>query len=99
MCRASSKSVEQIIEPSEGILAAASAIDADLIVLGNHGYSGWDRVLGTTASKVVNGSHRNVLVVYDVSRNGTGEASLDEVVFDSSLHEVGDGSSRSVIAK
>jgi nucleotide-binding universal stress UspA family protein len=56
--------VEQVTEPWMGILAAADAVDADLIVLGSHGYRGWDRVLGTTAGKVANSSHRNVLVVH-----------------------------------
>ncbi len=57
--------VEPITEPWIGILAAADAVDAALIVLGSHGYRGWDRVLGTTAGKVANSSHRNVLVVHD----------------------------------
>ena len=37
---------------------------ADLIVLGSHGYHGLDRLLGTTAGKVVNLARRNVLVVH-----------------------------------
>lgn len=57
--------VDPVTEPWMGILAAADATDAALIVLGSHGYRGWDRVLGTTASKVANSSHRNVLVVHD----------------------------------
>ena len=56
---------EPVTEPWIGILAAAEAVDAALIVLGSHGYRGWDRVLGTTAGKVANRSHRNVLVVHD----------------------------------
>jgi len=35
----------------------------NLIVIGSHGYGGLDRVLGTTAAKVVNHADRNVLVV------------------------------------
>jgi nucleotide-binding universal stress UspA family protein len=57
--------VDPVTEPWIGILAAADAVDAALIVLGSHGYRGWDRVLGTTAGKVANSSHRNVLVVHD----------------------------------
>jgi nucleotide-binding universal stress UspA family protein len=37
--------------------------DVDLIMVGSHGYSGVDRLLGTTAAKVVNHADRSVLVV------------------------------------
>jgi nucleotide-binding universal stress UspA family protein len=47
----------------DGICRTASEEQADLIVIGSHGYHGLDRVLGTTASKVVNHADRNVLVV------------------------------------
>jgi len=40
----------------------ANQLDADLVVLGSHGYSGLDRILGTTAAKVVNHCDRSVLV-------------------------------------
>ena len=63
--------VEPVTEPWIGILAAADAVDAALIVLGSHGYHGWDRVLGTTAGKVANSSHRNVLVVHERGDAGT----------------------------
>lgn len=33
------------------------------IVIGSHGHGGIDRVLGTTAAKLVNHADRNVLVV------------------------------------
>jgi nucleotide-binding universal stress UspA family protein len=46
------------------ILAIADELDVDLIVLGSHGYEGLDRILGTTAGKVVNHAKRNVLVVH-----------------------------------
>lgn len=53
--------------PWDGICRAAREYDADLIVLGSHGYSGFlDRLLGTNASKVVNHADRNVLVVRTV---------------------------------
>jgi nucleotide-binding universal stress UspA family protein len=35
---------------------------ADLIVIGSHGYSGIDRLIGTTAGKIVNHAHCSVLV-------------------------------------
>ncbi len=47
----------------QAICHAARAIDAALIVIGSHGYGGLDRVLGTTAARVVNHADRSVLVV------------------------------------
>lgn len=47
------------------ILDTAEEHDVDLIVVGSHGYHGWDRVLGTTAGKVANSATRNVLVVHE----------------------------------
>lgn len=59
--------VERIITPFatawDGICRTARELDVDLIVIGSHGYGGLDRVLGTTAAKVVNHADRNVLVV------------------------------------
>jgi nucleotide-binding universal stress UspA family protein len=45
------------------ICTAAQAIDATLIVIGSHGYGALDRMLGTTAARVVNHADRSVLVV------------------------------------
>jgi nucleotide-binding universal stress UspA family protein len=59
--------VERIVTPFatawDGICRTARELDVDLIVIGSHGYGGLDRVLGTTAAKVVNRADRNVLVV------------------------------------
>jgi nucleotide-binding universal stress UspA family protein len=59
--------VERIVTPFatawDGICRTARELDVDLIVIGSHGYGGIDRVLGTTASKVVHHADRNVLVV------------------------------------
>jgi nucleotide-binding universal stress UspA family protein len=52
--------------PWRGVLEAAHAENVDLIIIGSHGYGGLDRVLGTTAAKIVNHADRSVLVV----RNG-----------------------------
>jgi nucleotide-binding universal stress UspA family protein len=41
----------------------ATEKNAGLIVIGSHGYHGLDRLLGTTAAKVVNHAHCSVLVV------------------------------------
>lgn len=51
-------------EPWRLILETAQRLDVDLIVLGSHGYRGWDHVLGTTAGKVANRANRNVLVIH-----------------------------------
>jgi nucleotide-binding universal stress UspA family protein len=48
--------------PWDTICREAKARDCDLVILGSHGYSGMDRVLGTTAAKVVNHCERSVLV-------------------------------------
>jgi hypothetical protein len=55
----------QADQPWRAILAAADTVDAELIVLGSHGYHGWDRILGTTAGKIANLAQRNVLIVLD----------------------------------
>jgi nucleotide-binding universal stress UspA family protein len=47
----------------DAICAAAREHDVDLIVIGSHGYRLLDRLLGTTAAKVVNHADRSVLVV------------------------------------
>jgi universal stress protein F len=49
--------------PWQGICSAADQFHADMIVIGSHGYSGLDRVIGTTAAKVVNHAKQSVLVV------------------------------------
>lgn len=52
-------------QPWRAIIAEANRLDVDLIVIGSHGFGGWDRLLGTTAGKVVNHADRNVLVVHE----------------------------------
>lgn len=49
--------------PWQTIQHAAEQEDVDLVVIGSHGYAGLDRLLGTTAAKVVNHADRSVLVV------------------------------------
>lgn len=49
--------------PWQGICAAAQRDAVDLVVVGSHGYSGLDCILGTTAAKVVNHAPCSVLVV------------------------------------
>jgi nucleotide-binding universal stress UspA family protein len=47
----------------QAICDAGKEVDAAAIVLGSHGYSGVDRLLGTTAACVVNHADRAVVVV------------------------------------
>jgi universal stress protein F len=49
--------------PWQGVCDAARLEHADLVVIGSHGYGGLDRLLGTTAAKVVDHSTASVLVV------------------------------------
>lgn len=52
------------LSPEHALLAAADDHDVDLIVIGNHGYHGMDRILGTTAGHVVYRAKRDVFIVY-----------------------------------
>jgi nucleotide-binding universal stress UspA family protein len=49
--------------PWRSICVAAHETGADLIVIGSHGYQGLDRLIGTTAAKVVNHAECSVFVV------------------------------------
>jgi nucleotide-binding universal stress UspA family protein len=49
--------------PWQAVCKAALEENVDLIVIGSHGYSGIDHLLGTTAAKIVNCADRSVLVV------------------------------------
>jgi nucleotide-binding universal stress UspA family protein len=52
--------------PWQAVCDLAKRIEADLIVIGSHGYAGVDRLLGTTAAKVVNHATCSVLVVRNI---------------------------------
>jgi len=56
--------------PWQSICDAGRQVGADLIILGSHGYSGLDKLLGTTASRVVNHADRSVLVVRSPTAGG-----------------------------
>jgi universal stress protein F len=58
--------------PWHSICETARSLHADLVVLGSHGYSGIDRLLGTTAAKVVNHAPCSVLVVRAVHERWSG---------------------------
>lgn len=55
--------VAQVGVAWDAICSHAREHDCDLIVIGSHGYGLLDRLLGTTAAKVVNHADRSVLVV------------------------------------
>jgi nucleotide-binding universal stress UspA family protein len=54
--------------PWQSICETARRDQADLIVVGSHGYAGLDHILGTTAAKVVNHAPCSVLVVREPRR-------------------------------
>lgn len=51
--------------PWREIVQSSEELDVDLVVIGSHGYGGWDRVLGTTAGEIANRARRNVLIVHE----------------------------------
>ncbi len=50
-------------QPADVLVSLAEEREADVVVIGSHGYEGIDRLLGTTAAKVVNRAPCSVLVV------------------------------------
>ena len=53
----------RIGHPADVLCELAEQVGADVVVIGTHGYNWIDRVLGTTAAKVVNRAPCSVLVV------------------------------------
>jgi nucleotide-binding universal stress UspA family protein len=49
--------------PWQAVCDAARRLEAELVVVGSHGYGGVDHLLGTTAAKIVNHAPCSVLVV------------------------------------
>ncbi len=52
-------------QPWRDIIATAERLHADLVVIGSHGFGGWDRVLGTTAGKIANHARCPVLIIHE----------------------------------
>jgi universal stress protein A len=50
--------------PAPEIRDLAGEIDADVIVIGSHGHSGWKILLGSTAIKLLHGATCDVLTVH-----------------------------------
>lgn len=55
--------VAELGQPADTVLRISRERNCDLVVIGSHGYSGLDKVLGTTAGKIVNRCDRTVMVV------------------------------------
>jgi nucleotide-binding universal stress UspA family protein len=53
----------ELAQPADLLCRLATDVGADLVVIGSHGYDRIDRLLGTTAAKVVNRSPCSVIVV------------------------------------
>lgn len=53
--------------PAQVVIEVAGELHADLIVIGSHGYNVVDRLLGTTAARIVNHARCSVLVVRDAA--------------------------------
>jgi nucleotide-binding universal stress UspA family protein len=49
--------------PGQVIVEVADELHVDVIVIGSHGYHMVERILGTTAARIVNHAHCSVLVV------------------------------------
>jgi nucleotide-binding universal stress UspA family protein len=49
--------------PWDAICNEAKQLSSDVIMIGSHGYGGIDRILGTTAAKVVNHAECSVFVI------------------------------------
>ena len=65
-------------QPWKAIVAAGDAVNADLIVLGSHGFHGWDHMLGTTAGKVANRAPRNVMIIHASDGSGAARAGVPQ---------------------
>lgn len=61
--RRSARRETMLATPWQGLCTIAEGCGADLVVIGSHGYGGLDRVLGTTAARVVNHALCSVFVV------------------------------------
>lgn len=55
--------ITRLGQPADVLVSLAEELDADVVVIGSHGYGGIDRVLGTTAAKVANRAPCSVYVV------------------------------------
>jgi nucleotide-binding universal stress UspA family protein len=48
---------------AHSIMTAMRQRDAELVVIGSHGYGRFDRLLGSTSTKLVRHAHVNILVI------------------------------------
>lgn len=59
-----SYAVVQAAEPWRAILDSAHSFSADILVIGTHGRRGLERILGTTASRIISHADRNLFIVH-----------------------------------
>jgi nucleotide-binding universal stress UspA family protein len=57
-------SVVMASEAWRAILEKAASLSVDLLVIGTHQRRGMERILGTTASRIVNHADRDLLIVH-----------------------------------
>jgi len=60
--------------PWQTVCNAAARLNADLIVIGSHSYGAIDRLLGTTAARIVNHAQCPVLVVRNAAQHPVSES-------------------------
>ena len=68
--------IDETDQPWRAIVAAGDAVNAALIVLGSHGFHGWDHMLGTTAGRVANRASRNVMIIHESVGSGATRAGI-----------------------
>jgi universal stress protein F len=68
--------------PWQALCMTAEEHNADVIVIGSHGYGGLDRVLGTTAARVVNHASCSVFVVGPPAQVSRASATTDQAAPD-----------------
>ncbi len=82
--------------PADVVCGSAATYDADLVVIGAHDYSLATRILGSTASRIVNRIDRPVFVVRPLPREIPKPESAPEITQDTTPRmEVASGSLRS----
>jgi len=67
-----------VATPWQALCMSAQAHEVDMIVIGSHGYGGIDRILGTTAARVVNHAACSVFVVREPKAARAGHPASDE---------------------
>lgn len=75
-----------VATPWQALCLSAQINVADMIVIGSHGYGGLDRILGTTAARVVNHAPCSVFVVRPTETGAAASVAEDHGRRDSLAH-------------